>query len=53
MIGVGVLCHGEYLADLDVFDLCTKLFGDLDLGAGKGHRLGKISAADVYFNKFV
>ena len=41
MVGVGVLFYGEYPADADVFHLLAEILGDLHLGAGDGHGLGK------------
>ena len=41
VVRVGVALHGEHLAHHHVGDLSAQVVGDLYLGAGEGHSLGK------------
>ena len=42
MVGVGVALHGQDLAHHHVGDLLPQVVGQLYLGAGEGHSLGKV-----------
>ncbi|CDB43859.1 unknown [Firmicutes bacterium CAG:240] len=47
MVGVGVLFHGEDLADENVIYFCSKILIGLDLRAGEGHSLGKLAVVYI------
>ena len=47
MVGIGVLFHGEDLADENVFDLRAHILICLDLRAGQGHSLGKLMVVNI------
>ena len=42
VVAVGVALHRENAAHDDIGDLGSQILGDLHLGAGKGHGLGKV-----------
>ena len=47
VVGVGVALHGQHPAHHHVGDLRAQVVGELHLGAGEGHGLGKLSVAGV------
>ena len=52
VVGVGVALHGPNAAHHHVGDLLPQIVGQLHLGAGQGHGLGKIMVIGVYGDKF-
>ena len=48
MVGIGVLLQLQDLADFHVLHAGGEILGDLDLGAGDGHRLGKGLVINVF-----
>ena len=52
VVGVGVALHGQDAAHHHVGDLSAQVVGQLHLGPGQGHGLGKIMVIGVYGDKF-
>ena len=48
VVGIGVADHGDNLSHHDVGDLLPQVVGELHLGAGQGHGLGKVFVIGVH-----
>ena len=53
VVGVGVALHGQHLAHHHVGDLSAQVVGELHLGAGQGHGLGKLFIIDSDMDELV
>lgn len=53
MVGIRVLFDGKDLSDNDVLYFRAQILDSLDLRAGDGHSLGKISVVFIDFNKLI